>query len=172
MFNPLGVEFRILLGNANGAQKIDDEPVAGADSIRKTTSLGGQENAAIELRGHKPFAFEAADGFDRGCMRHAQPAGYVGRARLAAACQEIVDQFDVIFKDSRRLRRTRFFKALGLDHFTGQLNGRLALAGRLKLSRFLYHKTFVSWPGITLTLSIPNSNKKASSQLFLRLIIM
>ena len=60
----------------------------------------------------KSFPFQPGDALDRSCMRNAQPAGDVGRARFAAAGQEIVDQFDVIFEHRAGLRQTRFLEAL------------------------------------------------------------
>ena len=36
MLDALGIEFRALLGDADGAQKIDNEPMPGADAIGET----------------------------------------------------------------------------------------------------------------------------------------
>ena len=49
MLDALRIEFRALLGDTDGAQKIDDEPMPGADAIGKTMPLRRQEHAAIEL---------------------------------------------------------------------------------------------------------------------------
>src|SRR6202043_3533167 len=59
MLDALGIEFRALLRNADGAQNIDNEPMPGADTIGEAMPLRRQEHAPIELRGGKPFPFQA-----------------------------------------------------------------------------------------------------------------
>jgi len=140
MLDALGIEFRALLGDTDGAQKIDNEPMPGADAIGETMSLRRQEHAAVELRCGKPLALEAGDRLDRGRMGDAQPAGDIGRARLSAASKEIVDQFDVILKDRCRLSRTRFFKAPRLHRLNREFDGRLWCC-----RRFRGHLVFVPW---------------------------
>ena len=61
------------------------------------------------------------------CVTPSRP-GDIGRARLAAARKEIVDQFDVILEDRRGLGRTRFFKAPRLHRLAGQFDWRLGVA--------------------------------------------
>ena len=109
------------VGNADGAQNIDNEPMPGADTIGEAMPLRRQEHAPIELRGGKPVPFQAGDRFDRCRVRHSETVGDIRRARLAAARQKVVDQFDIILEDRRCLCRTRLFKASGLHRLDRQL---------------------------------------------------
>jgi len=81
MLDALGIEFRALLGDADGAQKIDNEPMPGRGRDRRDHA----PPASRTRRGKSfdvasPSRLRAGDRFDRGRMGDAQPAGDIGRA--------------------------------------------------------------------------------------------
>ena len=114
VFNTLGIKLRAVLWHTNGDEKVDDEAVAVADFRGERRTFRRQEHAAIELGGRKAFALQPGDALDGGGVRHAEPAGDVGRARLAFGFQQVVDQLDIIFEDRRRLGGTRLAEPFGL----------------------------------------------------------
>jgi hypothetical protein len=120
----LGIEFRALLRDTDSAQKINDEPVPGADALRKPMALRSQEHAAIELRRRKPLPLQASDRLNGRGVSHPEPTGNIRGARLAAARQEIVDQFDIVLENCTSLRRTCLFKPPRLNGLDRQLGRR------------------------------------------------
>ena len=49
MLDTLSIKFRALLGDTDGAQQIDDEPMAGTHTIGKAMPFRRQENATVKL---------------------------------------------------------------------------------------------------------------------------
>jgi hypothetical protein len=84
-------------------------------------------------------------------VRHAKPAGYIGRPRLTGARHQIGDEFDVIFQKRRGLRRSGFPEATRLGSFRGKLlPGGTALAS-CRLVHSLGCKRRTGEPAPTLT---------------------
>lgn len=81
---------------------------------RQLLSFLGQKDAAVGATGREPRAFEARDRFDGGGMRDAKPARDVGRARPTVGGKQVVDQFDIVFEQRARLRRTGLAEAARL----------------------------------------------------------
>ena len=115
------------VGTPKRAEQIDHEPVADPHPVSQSMALVGQEHTAIRTRGGETGALEPRNRLYCRGMRYAKPPGDVGRARFAGAHQQIGDQFDVIFQQSRRLRRPRLAKAAGLGAFGRKLLGGITM---------------------------------------------
>src|SRR6516162_2751661 len=87
MLDAFGVGFGGFGRHAEGAQHIDDEAMADADTVGECMAFFGQEHAAIGFCGGEAGALQTRDGLDRGGVGDAEAAGDVGRPRLAFAGQ-------------------------------------------------------------------------------------
>ena len=114
MLDAFGIGFRGFGGHAQGLQDIHDQPVPRPHAGRELLSFFGQKYPAVGAAGREPAAFEARDGLDGSRMRDAKPARDIGRTRLAVGGKQVVDQFDIVFEQRARLRRTRFAEAARL----------------------------------------------------------
>ena len=103
MLNALGIQLRRVGGYADRQQQIDDDAMASANPLGQTFPGFGQEHAAVGPRDRQALAFQTANRFDHGGVRHAQTAGDVGGARLPVLGHQIRDQFHIIFQQRPRL---------------------------------------------------------------------
>ena len=128
MFDAFAVGFGIFEGDTDGEEEFDDEAVAGADSFGEVVAGRCEEDAAVGEGSDEAFALEAGDGFDGSGVGDAQAAGDIDGAGFAAGCEQVGDQFGVVFEQGGRAGAAGFAEAVGLG--PGRGAWRRGLAGK------------------------------------------
>src|SRR5208337_1398834 len=110
MLNALGVGFRRIAGRSDGREQFNDEPVALAHSLSHRYAGFGQEYPAIRARGCEPLAFQPRYRLAGRRVRDAKPACDIDCPGFAVDCNQIGDQFGVVFKHRGRARLARLLR--------------------------------------------------------------
>lgn len=121
MLDAFGVALGDAGGDAQGAEKGDDELVALAAATGEALAGSGEEDGAIGLGVHELFALETGDRADDGDMADAHDLGEINDAGLALRGDEHGDGFNVVFGEFARVR--------GAD---GCVRGRASRDGRAR----------------------------------------
>ncbi len=111
MLDALGVLLGGLGRNPDGAQQVDHKAVAEAYAGGERMARIGQKNATVRPGDRQSGAPQSSECLDRGGMGDPQTSRDVGRTRLSAGGQEVVDQFGIVFQQGACLRRAGLAEA-------------------------------------------------------------
>ncbi len=98
MFNTLGIHDRGFLRDAEFEEEAGYNVVPFAAPVGQFSSLIGEEYGTVGLGVNQPRIFQSTDRFRHRDVRDAQSLGHINGTSLPLLFDQIVNQFDVVFR--------------------------------------------------------------------------